>query len=438
VMVIGLRSIGTTLSALVKTVFQHEGWQVKRFTVRPSGHPYERKVELPAAHFPAEWWWIVVDEGPGASGSSFVSAADALMAAGVAHERITFFPGHNGDPGSGANDHMRACWQTIQRTFTPLSDLSFGGLELTQALAAKTAELLGGEVKAIQDFGGGLWREAAYPNTNEMPAAYIPFERPKTCVTLANGERVLWKFAGFAAAPKSELSTAASAMHRLQRRFFVGDTPQPFGKFHGFVAQQWSEGKRLRCQNATPEFLTQLARYTIRSSGALLTPIEQQAGITRLREMLYWNTWELLGEGAAEKTKCWTQITAPLQRYGDGRLDPCEWLITPVGGIFKTDCAGHDFDHTVVGQQSILWDIAGALVEWTGNPQSALPLISETRRAFGEEFDLQSLHFYQAAYAAFRGGMCVMCAQQSEGLDQSRLWQAAERYRQVLSKLLEC
>jgi hypothetical protein len=40
--VVGIRSIGTTLAAVVATVLRAGGWQVQSHTVRPRGHPYAR------------------------------------------------------------------------------------------------------------------------------------------------------------------------------------------------------------------------------------------------------------------------------------------------------------------------------------------------------------------------------------------------------------
>src|SRR4051794_38002666 len=43
--IVGIRSIGTTLSALVMASLHAAGWEIKRFTVRPTGHPFARVVQ---------------------------------------------------------------------------------------------------------------------------------------------------------------------------------------------------------------------------------------------------------------------------------------------------------------------------------------------------------------------------------------------------------
>src|SRR5215469_7856514 len=97
--VVGIRSIGTTLSAVVRAWFEQQGIRAERITVRPSGHPFDRKLVLDQSQ--RRWirtnelrdaMFFVVDEGPGLSGSSFLAVAEALAAAGVRTEQITLVP----------------------------------------------------------------------------------------------------------------------------------------------------------------------------------------------------------------------------------------------------------------------------------------------------------------------------------------------------------
>ncbi len=91
---VGIRSIGTTLSSAAAAAARHRGMQAWRLTVRPQGHPYNRNTEL----LPRQLAFVqnavssgatftIVDEGPGLSGSSFLSVAEALERAGVPHEK---------------------------------------------------------------------------------------------------------------------------------------------------------------------------------------------------------------------------------------------------------------------------------------------------------------------------------------------------------------
>src|SRR5581483_1173657 len=92
------RSIGTSLSALVAATLKAAGWQTERFTVRPAGPPFARTVALPSAPVPNARHALIVDEGPGMSGSSLAAVAQALVESGFKPERISFLPGHDREP----------------------------------------------------------------------------------------------------------------------------------------------------------------------------------------------------------------------------------------------------------------------------------------------------------------------------------------------------
>lgn len=95
---VGIRSIGTSLSAFVGAALEECGVRVRSYTVRPQGHPFERrlrvgprlKLELRALADRARF--AVVDEGPGLSGSSFAAVAGELAELGVPDDRIVLFP----------------------------------------------------------------------------------------------------------------------------------------------------------------------------------------------------------------------------------------------------------------------------------------------------------------------------------------------------------
>jgi hypothetical protein len=117
--VIGLRSIGTSLSQVVSSEIQRAGWKVKRCTVRPEGDPFRRKVRLPEWVSAGANAYLVVDEGPGMSGSSFTSVVEELERLGVERKRIYFFPGHSGEPGIAASEQVRKVWNEVLRWVEP-------------------------------------------------------------------------------------------------------------------------------------------------------------------------------------------------------------------------------------------------------------------------------------------------------------------------------
>jgi hypothetical protein len=161
--------------------------------------------------------------------------------------------------------------------------------------------------------------------------------------------------------------------------------------------------------------------------------------------MLYWNTWEALGEAAAALTNALGDAACALvlaelpPSYGDGRMAPYEWLRTTDGTLLKTDCTGNVWDHTAVGPQSVAWDIAGAIVEWGLDDERASALLEAFHQAKGPPLSPVMLQFYGAAYAAFRAGQCHLCAGMSahDPEEAARLWGAHSRYRDTLAWLLE-
>ena len=93
--VVGVRSIGTTMSAVAAAAIRARGGAAERCTVRPTGNPFDRRTVLSDAtvararhHAASGCDVIVIDEGPGLSGSSLLSAVDALAGAGVPRERV--------------------------------------------------------------------------------------------------------------------------------------------------------------------------------------------------------------------------------------------------------------------------------------------------------------------------------------------------------------
>jgi hypothetical protein len=433
VLVVGIRSIGTTLSAVVAAALRLKGRDVRRITVRPGGHPWERTAQFRPEDVGQPAWALVVDEGPGLSGSSMAAVAEALQAVGVDAARIVFFPGHAGEPGHAATPSTRAWWERVPRIVVSRDELRWYGHSLPEALAELVPPFYPGAapVVTVEDLAGGPWRRIVYPDAEQWPAVCTAFERPKyRCVT-GDGQAFLWKYHG--------LSSASHAAQQLADRSAEGWTQPPLGTAYGFVLTEWSEGVALTLEDRSAEFVVHLSRYLAAVAGPELTEAEDEAAWERLRELLYWNTWELLGEEAAASAAKWaergTAHRARMPSYGDGRLSPEHWLCTPSGRWLKTSATGHEADHTAVGRQPLLWDVAGAWVEWELTPEESHPLLQAVP---GTACNSELLTFYRMAYAAFRGGQCAMCADQSSGdpAEQDRLRRAATRYTGTLAGLL--
>jgi hypothetical protein len=365
----------------------------------------------------------------------------------VEPSRIAFLPSHGGEPGSAASEEVRGWWRRAPRLHTPLSDLRLEGHDLPRALAAATEALCGERVVATDDCGGGLWRRFLIPDYNNWPASYQPFERTKYRCTTSSGVQMLWKFGGLAGGPPDLAgawqSSAEAEAASLTTRAEHSHTPRPLAVRHGFIATPWLDGMPLQATDATPALLDHIGRYIVLVAGPPLAAEEQAAGHAQLAEMLYWNTWELLGEETATRTRAWSEaaasaIVGPFPCYGDGRLAPHEWLRVPRGTIHKTDAAGHALDHTIVGRQPIVWDLAGAMVEWNLDGASAAPLLAGYGAAGGPPYASELLTFYRLAYLAFRAGQAALCAGMAghDPDEQARLRTAQLRYTAMLERLL--
>ena len=73
----------------------------------------------------------------------------------------------------------------------------------------------------------------------------------------------------------------------------------------------------------------------------------------------------------------------------------------------KVDLWGHDFDHTFPGAQPVLWDVAGAIIQWRMRSNEATKFLGALRET-GMSFEPHCLRFFLLAYVAFRIGMCSL------------------------------
>ncbi len=312
--------------------------------------------------------------------------------------------------------------------------LTFNGLPLQQALAATLPE----PVTQIENMSGGVWRQVVYPDASAWPAVCAHFERVKYRFTLQSGKQVLFKFFGLATESADLTTTAAAAADMLRSRAERGLALPPLAASLGFVATPWIAGMPIASTEPRPDMVAALGAYIARVAGPPLPGAELRAATARLTEMLYVNTNEALGEPfAATARHARPTVQCPQLAYGDGRLQPYEWINVGADLPFKVDSVGHDCDHTLVGKQPIAWDVAGAIVEWQLDPQAIACLLHAFHAAGGPLIDGDTLHFYRLAYLAFRAGQCSLAAQMHDPYESERLQAAYLAYRQQLAALLE-
>ncbi|GJG87486.1 hypothetical protein tb265_26670 [Gemmatimonadetes bacterium T265] len=129
-LVVGLRGIGAGLSAVVADTLARRGVDVRRVTVRPRGDRHDRTLAADdaldallreAAATPGTWA-VVVDEGPGATGSSFAGTAAALAERGFDDARIALFASRDVDAHALASASARARWPRHRRFVVSVDD----------------------------------------------------------------------------------------------------------------------------------------------------------------------------------------------------------------------------------------------------------------------------------------------------------------------------
>ncbi len=433
VTVIGVRSIGLGLAAVVASVMD-TGPPV---SVRPVGHPFERRLQLLPALETAltsriGGRFVVVDEGPGLSGSSFGAVADALEAMGAARSDIAFLPGHGGDLGPQASPAHRARWRAAERPCTPFDPMA--PERPGWRLASWFPELTDGGEARLQDLSGGAWRALRYAGEAEWPAANTGQERRKLLLTTPRGGWLL-KFAGLG-------ETGERAFARAHALASAGFAPEATALRYGFLAQPWLEHARpLDLQpRDRPAFAAHLGRYLGWRAAELPAPTGAGAGLDVLLQMARVNATEALGGGVARSPALADALWAgapPLARvWTDNRLHAQEWLELGPRRWLKTDAVDHACAHDLIGAQDIAWDVAAAWVEFDLDAGEMAILLAALGTRATVEPALVSL--LEPAYLAFQLGAFTMAAAAHAGWpqEQARLARAAANYRARLQILL--
>lgn len=408
VCVVGLRTIGATLSAVVAAAARRRGARVERLTVRPSGHPFDRRTEFPAEQrrtiaeaAARRALFCVVDEGPGLSGSSLLSVVDALT--GIACSDIVVFCAHA--PNVATLRAPRAAERWAQ---------------LRVVTAGRSAQP---PADAATDWSGGRWRAHLYADAALWPAAWPQVERLK--FGSGDGARV-YKFEGLGPYGEAPLERSCAAAE-------AGWGPAVEIERNGFAAYTRIHGRPLSIRDLDATMLETLARYCDfrqREMRADSHPSGRQGGPqdgaqASLREMLRVNLQEEFG---IECEPGEAGIARPV--IADGRLMPHEWLRDGDGRIWKTDMASHGDDHFYPGPTDIAWDLAGAIVEWRMEESAAQAFVERYRRLSGDDARGR-LPFFLRAYSAFRLGFCRMAAEACVE-ERERLTNSAEYYRSRL------
>lgn len=445
--VIGLRSIGTTLAAMVSAgagMSARAGMSAgadatSPVTVRPVGHPFDRKLALGAA-LDAELGQAlgaeiaVVDEGPGLSGSSMAAVVSHLTRLGHGADRIHLFPGHANGPGAQASPDVRAVWAGQATHVATFDDVVLQAENPHHRLSGWVADLVGPLTGPLREISGGGWRALLYADEAAWPPVHPWQERRKFLAQTRDGTWLV-KFAGLG-------RRGTGALARARRLAEAGFSPEPAGLAHGFLVERW-HGEARPLELATLDrgrLLARLAEYLALRARSF-PAASPGASPGALLAMAAHNAGEALGPEAAERAVArWRpalpRLTARIRPVEtDNRLHAWEWLESD-GRLLKTDAVDHHAGHDLVGCQDIAWDVAGAKVEFALNEDEFAILTGElATRDLAVDPDLAS--FMTLCYAAYQLGAWTMAADAVSGPETDRVVAAAARYRAILIDRLE-
>jgi hypothetical protein len=404
--VIGIRSIGTTLSAIVQAQLACEGVSSSRTTVRPFGHPYDRRSEFTSGQrqdirlaLARGAVFLVCDEGPGRSGSSFISVAEALEREGVRREDIVLLCSHHPDVDSLCADNAQTRWRRYK-------SIASG---LTKHIPAAAGAFL----------GGGEWRRHFVPPGRQWPATWPQMERLK--YLSLDGQHVL-KFEGHG--PYGDI------VREREELLTESGFGSPYrGHKCGFGCTDLVKGPGLRARDASAGLLGHMARYCWWRSEALGSNLTHD-DVQQLEFMAAGNLQQEFGWAPALKL----QIERPT--VCDGRMQPGKWQVASSGSWIKLDASTHGDDHFFPGPCDIAWDLAALCIEWDLSTAGRTYFISEYRRISYDDPE-RRLADYELAYAAFRLGWSRMAAASVQGNeDEPRLLAEHSRYQAILGRLL--
>lgn len=407
VAVVGIRNIGATLSAVVAAALRHSGHPAARITVRPTGHAYDRVTQFNPKQ--AEWVqvqqensaiFLVVDEGPGRSGSTFLSVGEALLANDVPAQRIILMGSREPDLNSLCGRDAAARWNR----FRFLAANSRAGLRF-------------GDCAYL---GGGEWRNILLPTNVEWPACWPQMERLKF---LSPDRTQFFKFEGLGSFGEAAMQRAYSAAHEG-----FGCAVQDAGD--GFASYTVQKGEPLTARDVSESLLERVAAYcAFRLAEFGVSHVSDGSLADMVRSNIA-EEFHIDWNGDAEL------LQSAHPAITDGRLLPHEWIRTRQDVLLKTDATSHGDDHFFPGPCDIAWDLAGAAVEWNLSSEAIGYLLRKFRQCTGNDARSR-LPSFLLAYTVFRMAYCRMALTTVSGSpEEVLLHKACFRYRVYARRLL--
>ncbi len=423
---IGLRSIGTSLCALVDTVLNNNGCRAWSFTVRPKGHPFDRKTDF--SHSVKEKLLkggekiiAVIDEGPGLSGSSIGGTLEKLIESGVPKNQIVIFPSWNPDGEGFVSEKAKRLWPQFKKITKDFSDIWMVNKKLENMLG----------MKITHDFSAGNWRKYLFKDESEYPAVNSYHERRKFLLVDENKRPYIAKWVGLGRYGERIIERA----EKISRYAF---TPPIYDKKYGFVILPFLFGNPVMAS----DIRDQLLRFSIEyfsalkkhSFGALTAPYE------KMKEMIILNIIEGIGEAHLKEINRIEKITKGMYESDivsvDGRVLPHEWIYTGER-YFKVDHLEHHGDQFLPGCQNVLWDLAAFCIEFDLDKEKQKEYLRYYLEKNEEKCFSERFQFYTIAYLAFRLGFTKLAADSlKENIDGKRFEIEANKYKSKLISAL--
>jgi hypothetical protein len=419
--VIGLRSIGTSLAAIVAAALGDP----RPVTLRPTGHPFGRRVAWRAApRTEPTLHHAIVDEGPGLSGSSMAAVIRLLREEeGVAPQRIHLLTSHARGPGSEASPQVRALWAQATSHAADFEAVILQAAEPAHRLQSWVEARVGPLRAPLLEIDRGRWRRAHRMSEASWPPVHPWQERRKFLVEAA-GSTWLVKFAGLGYRAQERIACAKTLAS-------AGFCPEVAGACHGFLIERWHGAMAPLSQERLDEpalrarLLARTADYLAFRTRAFAVLQGGGASLRALCDMGRHNTIEVLGAGSDAPWQRRVAAAARLQTSvrpvrTDSRLQPWEWL-DDGARLLKTDAIDHHAGHDLVGCQDVAWDVAGARAEYALDDGELRELL-QALAARGCPVDPALFDIYSVVYPAFQLGHAIMAARDTEdAADRERL-----------------
>ena len=391
--VVGIRSIGTVLSAICAAALR-----CGRMTVRPSGHPYDRELRFTpeesatiAEHVQRGARLFVVDEGPGLSGSSFLATAEAIEREGVSGERITLIGSHDCDGRNLVAHDAPARWTRLDFIAVPPVSAPAGA-------------------RPFRDWD---WRRESQIDEKDWPATWSQLTPPK--YLSAHGD-LLWKYEGLGRAG-DQVRARAKVLGE------AGFSSRLAAISRGFSGYEYVAGQPVRFTEWNADLAQRLAEYLVFRGNEFAA----NADGTTVQAMVSHDLRALLDVDLVDLD---LEIISPC--VCDARLMPHEWIRTPDGRLLKADATMHGDDHFYPGPWDLAWDVAGAIIEWQLDEGAATDFVSRYERQSGDHVR-HRLPQYKIAYAACRAAYARMAASAMPATPEAeRFHRACDRYLDVV------